>query len=298
MYIQYVYKPTAFFYNTSKGDKSMELLGNKIRMLRINKNITQEELAQKLSVSSQAVSKWERSISSPDITLLPVIARYFGITLDELFNYRLDALTYKERFIRFMADNDVLRFGEFKLKSGRISPYFITTERYSSGSQLTKIGEFYAECIRENNIRTNLLLANTYKEIHIITAVCMIMYMKYGVDINYCINNTVGKLSAPYDEITVIKDTLASGDTLRSIMQNIKECTGKYPSNVVLSVDRAEKGLRSPMTTAHEIQEEFGVRVYSTVTVDDIICALENGVIAGSEHLKAMKEYREQYRGK
>ncbi len=149
----------------------MELIGKKIRNLRKNKGITQEELAEILSVTGQAVSKWETGISVPDISMLPIIARYFGITMDELFNYRLDALTYKERFIRFMYDNGVLKFGEFKLKSGRTSPYFITTERYSSGSQLSKIGEFYAECIRDRNISTDLLVANTHKEIHIITAV-------------------------------------------------------------------------------------------------------------------------------
>ena len=74
----------------------MELLGNKIQILRKNKNLTQQELVEKLSVSSQAVSKWERNLSAPDISMLPVIARFFGITMDELFNYRLDALTYKE----------------------------------------------------------------------------------------------------------------------------------------------------------------------------------------------------------
>lgn len=276
----------------------MELLGNKIRMLRKNKNLTQDELAQKLSVSSQAISKWERSISSPDITMLPVIARFFGITMDELFNYRLDALTYKERFIRFMADNDVLKFGAFRLKSGRVSPYFITPERYSSGSQLAKIGEFYAECIRENNIHTDLLLANTLRESHIVTAVSMTMYQKYGIDVSYCINNTIGKPSISHGEITVLKDTFTSGDTFRSIMQDIKENTGKYPSNVVLSVDRLERGLRSDITTANEIRQEFGINVFSIVTVDDILCALENGIISGIEYLEPMKAYREQYRGK
>ena len=276
----------------------MELIGNKIRMLRKNKNITQEELAQRLSVTAQAISKWERNISSPDIAMLPIIARYFGITMDELFHYRLDALTYKERFIRFMADNDVLRFGEFKLKSGRVSPYFITPERYSSGSQLTKIGEFFAECIRENNIHTDLLLANTLRESHIVTAVSMTMYQKYGIDISYCINNTIGKPSIPHNDITVLKDTFSSGDTFRSIMQDIKQHTGKYPANVVLSVDRLERGLRSDMTTANEIRQEFGIHVFSIVTADDIICALEHGVISGTEYLEPMKAYREQYRGR
>lgn len=98
----------------------MELIGTKIQTLRRNKNMTQAQLAEVLSVSSQSVSKWENHLSTPDISLLPIIARFFGITMDELFNYRLDALNYRERFIRFMADNGVLQFGEFKLQSGRI----------------------------------------------------------------------------------------------------------------------------------------------------------------------------------
>ena len=94
----------------------MEHIGKKIRSLRKNKKMTQEQLAEVLSVSAQSVSKWETCNSVPDIDLLPIIARYFGVTMDELFGYRLEALNYKERFIRFMADNGVLRFGEFKLK--------------------------------------------------------------------------------------------------------------------------------------------------------------------------------------
>ena len=74
-----------------RGD-DMELIGKKIQSLRKNKNITQAQLANALMVSSQSVSKWENSLSVPDISLLPMIARYFGITMDELFNYRLDAL--------------------------------------------------------------------------------------------------------------------------------------------------------------------------------------------------------------
>lgn len=276
----------------------MELLGNKIQMLRKNKNLSQQELAQMLSVSSQAVSKWERNLSTPDISMLPVIARFFGITMDELFNYRLDALTYKERFIRFMADNDVLRFGEFKLKSGRISPYFIAPEHYASGSQLTKIGEFFTDCIRQNNIHTDLLLANTIRESHLVSAVSMVMYAKYGVDLGYCINNEVGKKVASNSAITVLKDTFCSGDTFREIMCDTKDRLGRYPQNVVLAVDRMERGSSSDLTSTNEIRQEYGVNVFSIVTVDDIISAMENDVISGMDYLIRMKEYREQYRGK
>ncbi|MBQ1208317.1 MAG: helix-turn-helix transcriptional regulator, partial [Lachnospiraceae bacterium] len=93
----------------------MESIGKKIQTLRRMKQMTQLHLAEVLSVSAQTVSKWENDLTSPDITLLPMIARYFGITMDELFNYRLDYLNYRERFIRFMADNGVLQFGEFQL---------------------------------------------------------------------------------------------------------------------------------------------------------------------------------------
>ncbi|MGM9969006.1 MAG: helix-turn-helix domain-containing protein [Anaeroplasma sp.] len=114
--------------------------------------MTQEELADILNISPQSVSKWETGNSIPDVELLPIIARYFGISMDELFNYKLDSLNYKERFIRFMVDNGVLKFGKFKLHSGRISPYIINSSNYKTSSQITKLGQFYAECIRENNL--------------------------------------------------------------------------------------------------------------------------------------------------
>lgn len=275
----------------------MNTIGKKIRILRKNKNMTQEQLAEVLSVSAQSVSKWENELSTPEVTILPVIARYFGITMDELFNYRLDALNYKERFIRFMVDNGVLKFGEFKLRSGRISPYFINTGNYKSGSQISKLGEFYAECIREHNVSGNLLVGNTGQETPLLIATSMILYSKYGIDINYCIDNEIGKTLDAGDEMTLIRDTLASGNTLRTTLQRIKEEAGKGVSDVIVSVDRMEKGEHSPMSALHEIEKEYGVKIHSIVTLDDVIHALESGVIAGEEYLDAMKRYKEEYGG-
>lgn len=275
----------------------MDSIGRKIRVLRKNKNLTQEQLAEVLSVSSQSVSKWENNLSIPDVALLPVIARYFGITMDELFNYRLDALNYKERFIRFMADNGVLRFGEFRLQSGRISPYYISTEKYKSGSQISKLGKFYAECMREHNIKANLLVGSTGQEIPLIISTGMIMYDQYGDDIDYCIDNTIGKNLNAEDEMILIKDTLTSGNTLRKSLQRIKDIAGKNVSYIIVSVDRMEKGEHSSMSALHEIEKEMGVKIFSIVTLDDIIHSLENGVIGGAEYLEAMKQYKAEYGG-
>ena len=88
-------------------------VGSKIRLLRTNKQITQEQLAEVLNISGQAVSKWESDTSSPDISMLPILADYFGITIDELLGHRLNSLTNKEKFIKFISGNGILSIGEY-----------------------------------------------------------------------------------------------------------------------------------------------------------------------------------------
>ena len=273
------------------------MIGTKIQTLRRKKNMTQAQLAEVLAVSSQSVSKWENNLSIPDISLLPIIARFFGITMDELFDYRLDALNYRERFIRFMADNGVLQFGTFQLQSGRVSPYFINTGNYKSASQISKLGAFYAECIREHNVESNLLTGNTHWEIPIMIATSMTLFNRYGIDISYCIDNSIGKPLDEYDKITLIKDTLTSGHTLHANLQAIRNNAGNCVSNVIVSVDRMERSTTSHRSAKCELEKMHDVKIHSIVTLDDIIHAIEHGVISGTEYLTAMKQYREEYVG-
>ena len=267
----------------------MELIGTKIQSLRRNKRLTQSQLAEVLSVSAQSVSKWENHLS--------VIARYFGVTMDELFSYRLDSLNYKERFIRFMADNGVLRFGEFRLQCGRISPYLIDTGNYKSASQISRLGEFYAECLRENNMETNLLVGNTPRDIPIMIATSMVLFNRYGVDVHYAVDRCVGKQFEPTDRITLIKDTLTTGNTLKNALQRLQEDTGQQVSHIVVSVDRAEKHSSHLLSARHEIESVYGVNVHAIVTLDDIIRSVENGIAGMPEHLEALKRYKDQYGG-
>jgi len=273
----------------------MKTIGTKLQSLRKNKNMTQAQLAEVLNVSPQSVSKWEHDLSAPDIAMLPVIARFFGITMDELFSYRLDALNYKERFIQFMINNGVLQFGEFRLKSGRISPYFIDTGNYRSASQIAKLGEFYAECMREHNVETNLLVGNTSREIPIMIAASLVLFNRYGMDIQYYIDHSVGKQPDIHDKVTLIKDTLTSGGTLKETLKVLRENSGQKVTNVIVSVDRMERGEGASLSARRELEEIYGVKVHSIVTLDDIIGAAEKGIIGGTEHLAALRKYREKY---
>ena len=272
-------------------------IGDKIRLLRKNKNITQMQLAEALSVSSQSVSKWENHLSVPDITVLPVIARYFGITMDELFGYRLDTLNYQERFIRFMTNNGMLRFGTFTLKSGRKSPYLIHSGYNRTGSQMSKLGEFYAECIKEHEIESNCLIGINDREISLVAATSMTLFNKYGIDSSHCVDYNIENDAFSSHEITLITDAFTSGATLCAALDRIQIKMGKYPSNIVVCVDRMERSDNSSLSAKHVIESKYGINIHPIVNADDIVKALESGVITASEHLEALKNYVNRYKG-
>ena len=175
-------------------------------------------------------------------------------------------MTYKQQFIKFMVDNGVLKFGEFTLKSGRKAPYFINTGNYKSGAQLGKLGEYYAQCIVDNGIKADTLVGPAYKGIPLAVTTAVSLYGKHGIDMDYCFDR---------------KELKASADV---------EIAG-----MVISVDRMERGLESGLSAVQEVYKEFGVKVYSIVTMSDIIGAIEDGIIEGREYLPQMLEYRKTY---
>mgnify|MGYP002519437178 CR=1 FL=1 len=215
-------------------------------------------------------------------------------------------MTYKEEFVKFMVDSGVLTFGEFTLKSGRIAPYFINAGNYKTGAQLAKLGGFYAECIKDNNIDVETLFGPAYKGIPLAVSATVALYNKFGIDVSYCFDRKeakdhgeggmfVGKALADGEKVVIIDDVMTSGKAMRESLPKLKSAADVNVTGMVITVDRMEKGLNTDDSAVQEVYKEFGVKVYSIVTINDIIDAIKNGVVEGKEYLDAMLAYREKY---
>lgn len=214
-------------------------------------------------------------------------------------------MTYKESFIKFMVECGVLTFGDFTLKSGRKAPYFINTGNYNTGKQLAKLGEFYAECIKENNIDVETLFGPAYKGIPLAVACASALYNKYDTEVNYCFDRKeakdhgeggviVGKKLTNGEKVVIIEDVITAGTAIRQVLPVLKAAADVNITGMVISVDRMEKG-QGEYSAVQEVYNEFGIKIYPIVTVNDIIDAIKNGVVEGKEYLDKMLEYRKTY---
>ena len=215
-------------------------------------------------------------------------------------------MTYKQQFIRFLAECGVLKFGTFTLKSGRIAPYFLNAGEYKTGAQIKRLGEFYAACIRENDLDVQTLFGPAYKGVPLAISAAVAMYEKYGRDVSFCFDRKevkhhgeggmfVGKQPQDGEKIVIIEDVMTSGKALKEVLPKLRGAANVNITGMVITVDRMEKALGSEKSAVQQAYAEEGVKVYSIVTIADIIEALEEGVIAGKEHVPAIRAYLEQY---
>lgn len=214
-------------------------------------------------------------------------------------------LDYKQQFIQFMVKNEVLLFGEFTLKSGRQAPYFINTGRYRTGAQIARLGEYYAACYLENGLNADVLVGPAYKGIPLAVTTGIALANNHGVDLGYCFDRKevkdhgegggfVGRQLRDGDRVCIVEDVMTSGKALREILPKIRAEADVGIEGMIISVDRQERGT-GERSAAREAFEEFGVKVCSIVTMQDIIEAIEEGIIGGKEYLQPMKEYRARY---
>ena len=215
-------------------------------------------------------------------------------------------MTYKQQFIQFLAECGVLKFGTFKLKSGRIAPYFLNSGEYKTGAQLKKLGEFYADCMNENGLQADTLFGPAYKGVPLALSAALALYEKYGQNVNFCFDRKevkdhgeggmfVGKQPEDGEKIVVIEDVMTSGKALREVLPKLQGAAKVNVAGMVITVDRMEKGLGSERSAVQEAYLEHGVKVYSIVNILDILQAIEEGVIEGKEHVSAIRGYLKEY---
>ena len=162
-------------------------------------------------------------------------------------------MNYKESFIKFMVESGVLTFGDFTLKSGRKAPYFVNTGNYNTGAQLARLGEYYAQCIKENNVQADTLFGPAYKGIPLATACSIALFNKYGIDVNYAFDRKeakdhgeggviVGRKMKDDEKIAIIEDVITAGTAIRTVFPLLKELADVDITALIISVDRMEKG--------------------------------------------------------
>lgn len=200
----------------------------------------------------------------------------------------------------------MLKFGTFKLKSGRIAPYFLNSGEYKTGAQLKKLGEFYADCMHENGLQADTLFGPAYKGVPLRFPPRSRLYEKYGQNVNFCFDRKevkdhgeggmfVGKQPEDGEKIVVIEDVMTSGKALKEVLPKLQGAAKVNVAGMVITVDRMEKGLGSERSAVQEAYLEHGVKVYSIVNILDILQAIEEGVIEGKEHVSAIRGYLKEY---
>ena len=258
----------------------MNSIGTNIKRLRLSKGDTQERLAEELHVSCQAVSKWENSAALPDISMLPLIADHFGITIDELLGHKLNSYTYKERFVRLMYHSGVLSFNED-------GSYIINTENFTTNAQIAKIGECFADLIRENNLTFDVIMGMAYHGIAFSSAAAFSLYQKYGVSASYCYDrkcpDSRGREICGYtlnkgDKVILIDDVIGSGNSLDARLESLISEHGVDVVAVLCIVDSQTERKDNNIGSEY-IRNKYGVGIYTLVSDSDIQIALEKRII-------------------
>lgn len=216
-------------------------------------------------------------------------------------------MTDKNSFIKFMLESEVLRFGEFTTKSGRLSPYFINTGLYKTGKQISTLGKYYASVVKEvvgDNF--DAMFGPAYKGIPLAAACAYSLYSEYGYDKNYFFNrkeqkdhgeggSLIGYKPKDGDNIIIIEDVITAGTAVRETMPVLKSCADVNVKDMFISVNRMEVG-NAGKTATDEIYEEFGIKVHSIVSVVDIYNYLkEQNTKESLEMCEKMQSYMDKY---
>ncbi len=207
---------------------------------------------------------------------------------------------FRQQFIEFAIKNNVIRFGEFKLKSGRISPYFFNAGLFNTGSQLVQLSQFYAQTLAASELEYDVLFGPAYKGIPLATATAMSLSTHFGRDTPLCFNRKEPKdhgeggnlVGAPLKgNVVIVDDVITAGTAIREALDIISNA-GAKPVAVVIALDRQEKGT-GELSAIQEVEQQFNIPVISIIKLSDIADYLQQKDDA--DILEKIEQYRTNY---
>ena len=214
---------------------------------------------------------------------------------------------YKREFIDFMVESNVLKFGEFTLKSGRKSPFFMNAGAYVTGYQLKKLGEYYARAIHDNfGDDFDVLFGPAYKGIPLSVVTAIAYHDLYGKEVRYCSDrkevkdhgadkgNLLGAELHDGDRVVMVEDVTTSGKSIDETYPKVMAAADVEVKGLIVSLNRMEVGKGGKVTAQQEIQEKYGFPVASIVSMEEVVEALDGSLITPELHA-AIDEYYAQY---
>ena len=208
---------------------------------------------------------------------------------------------YQKEFIKFAIEKQVLKFGEFTLKSGRISPYFFNAGLFNTGRDLARLGRFYAAALQDSGIDYDLLFGPAYKGIPIATTTAVALSNDYDLDLPYCFNRKEAKThgeggslvgSELTGKVMLVDDVITAGTAIRESM-DIITAHGAELAGVLIALDRQEKG-KAELSAIQEVERDYGAKVIAIVQLVDVVTYLET-LPDMQQHLASVQAYRAQY---
>ena len=208
---------------------------------------------------------------------------------------------FQKDFFDFAIQQNVLKFGEFTLKSGRTSPYFFNAGLFQTGSALSKLSRFYAQAIIESDLQFDMIFGPAYKGIPLVSTIAMALHEQHGIDYPYAFNRKEAKthgeggsiVGAPLKgRVLIVDDVITAGTAIREAA-DIVAAHGAELAGVAISLDRQEKG-QGELSAVQEVQESYGIEVVNIVSLPDVIKHVSESM-NDEVILKSVQAYRETY---
>jgi len=210
-------------------------------------------------------------------------------------------LPYQSEFIDLCVRLGVLKFGSFKLKSGRDSPYFFNAGLFSSGAAIAAVGRAYSDAVVESELTFDMLFGPAYKGIPLVTAAAAALAERHGLDLPFAFNRKESKdhgeggimVGSPLKgRVLIVDDVITAGTAIRESIEFIR-AAGAHPAGVLLALDRQERGAISPLSAVQEVREQFAIPVIAVVSLSDLMHHMRE--TGRSAELADMQRYRDRY---